>query len=150
MMAQLHGSASTWTEVCTTPLNHITASKLWWQPYLIPYSDLKPLIATYIKSKCNMSGMETLTNCVKLNHLWENHHRCMQEVSGTKWSLAWMAILDLHMFSYSRGNHLPECIECQSIITLKHILLACVDIWDLHEQFYLPQVPGNMHDLFLK
>ena len=40
-----------------------------------------------------------------------------------------------------------ECIKCQSPLTLKHILLNCVDFFALRQQFYSA---GNMHDLFSK
>ena len=43
------------------------------------------------------------------------------------------------------GDPPPEFIGCQSPLTLKRILLNCVDFLVLRQQFYSA---GNMHDLF--
>ena len=72
----------------------------------------------------------------------------LPQVSRTRWSLATavLATLGLHLLSFSGGT-LPECIGCQSLLTLIHILLDCVDFLNPRQQFY---AAGNMHDLFSK
>ena len=39
----------------------------------------------------------------------------------------------------------PECIPCNCLLTIKHLLIECVDINDVHQRFY--QVP-SLQDLF--
>ena len=52
-----------------------------------PQSDVKPLIATHNKSKWQNDWDERINKLSKMSILW-GHHRFMQEVSGTKFSLA--------------------------------------------------------------
>ena len=46
-----------------------------------------------------------------------------------------------------KGEPAPECIRCQSSLTIKHILLNCVDFMVLRQQFY---TANSMHEFFTK
>ena len=51
-----------------------------------------------------------------------------------------------HAF-FLKGEPVPKCIGCQSPLTIKHILLNCVDFMALRQQFY---TANSMHELFTK
>ena len=84
-----------------------------------------------------------------MNHLLGKHHRFMQEVGGTRWSLAAALLVThgFHVLSCSRGPSHLNVLSGQPPLTLKHILFNCADFLALHQQFYSA---GNMHDLFSK
>ena len=85
---------------------------------------------------------------MKLNGLWENHQshvggqRDQMVLSRCYIGHSWQT----HIFLLT-GDPPPECIGCQSPLTLKHTLLNCVDFMALRQQFY---TANNMHDLFTK
>ena len=35
-----------------------------------------------------------------------------------------------------QGEEFPECIPCQCPLTIKHVLLECVDLEEIRERFY--------------
>ena len=35
-----------------------------------------------------------------------------------------------------QGEEFPECIPCQCPLTIKHILLECIDLKEIRERFY--------------
>ena len=44
-----------------------------------------------------------------------------------------------------KGEPPPECIPCNCLLTIKHLLIECVDFNDVRQRFY--QVP-SLPDLF--
>ena len=44
-----------------------------------------------------------------------------------------------------KGEPPPECIPCNCLLTIKHLLIECVDFNDVRQRFY--QVP-SLQDLF--
>ena len=44
-----------------------------------------------------------------------------------------------------KGEPPPECIPCNCLLTIKHLLIECVDFSDVRQRFY--QVP-SLQDLF--
>ena len=46
-----------------------------------------------------------------------------------------------------KGEPVPECIGCQSPLTIKHFLLNCVYFMTMHQQFYSA---NSMHEHFTK
>ena len=45
-----------------------------------------------------------------------------------------------------KGKPPHECIRCQSPLTIKHILLNCVDLMALHQKLY---TANSVHGLFI-
>ena len=68
-----------------------------------------------------------------------NLHIFMWGVGGTKWSLAAavLATHGLHMLSCSRGTLPLDVFDCQSPLTMKHILLNCANCMALCQHFYI-------------
>ena len=101
---------------------------------LIPCSDLKPLIATHIKNKCQ--------------HEWDENINNLHEIEPSQPPQIHAGGRPLLYWPLTAYICFPAvCIGCQSPLTLKHILLDCFDFLAHHQQFYSA---GNMHDLFPK
>ena len=104
------------------------------QPCLIPPSDFKPIIRKHITAMWQATWDES-----PLNKL----HEIAPIVNEPR----------THHLSHSRLTHEfllkgeppPECIPCNCPLTIKHLLIECVDFNDVHQRFY--QVP-SLQDLF--
>ena len=67
-----------------------------------------------------------------------------------KWSLTglffkWERFNDIPHEFLLKGEPPPECIPCNCLLTIKHLLIECVDFNDVRQRFY--QVP-SLQDLF--
>ena len=116
---------------------------------LIPHSDLKLLIAIHIKAKWQLEWNESIN---KLHDIHPSVGKPPQNYTGSRWD---EVVLCHCRIGHSWLTHAlllkvepsPECIGCQSPLTIKHIWLNCVDFMALRQQFY---TPNNMHELFTK
>ena len=141
------------------------------QPCLIPPSDFKPIIrkhitamwqATWDESPLNkLHEIAPIINEPRTHHLSTRrdqsvfnrcrigHSRlthefllkgapCLSCRHGVKPPLT-------HSLILLKGEPPPECIPCNCPLTIKHLLIECVDFNDVHQRFY--QVP-YLQDLF--
>ena len=93
------------------------------EPCLIPHSDLKPLIATHIKSKWQHEWNETINKLQEIEpsvgkppQTHAESRRDQVVLSRCRIGHSWLT----HVFLL-KGEPPPECIGCQSPLTLKHI-----------------------------
>ena len=119
------------------------------EPCLIPHSDLKPLIATHIKAKWQLEWDESINklhgikpSVGKPPQIYTGNRRDQVVLSRCRIGHSWLT----HAFLL-KGEPAPECIRCQSPLTIEHILLNCVDFMALRQQFY---TANSMHELFTK
>ena len=83
--------------------------------------------------------------------LWrgENLHNVVQNLSTRRDQ----SVFNRYRIGHSRLTHEfllkgeppPECIPCNCLLTIKHLLIECVDFNDVRQRFY--QVP-SLQDLF--
>jgi len=116
--------------------------------FKIPYSDLRPLINSFILNKWQESWDNEINN--KL--------RSVKPVIG-EWYPAYQpirkdeVILSRLRIGHARNTHSyllkrepqPECIPCQEPFTVKHFLLDCIDLQLSRENYFRVT---SMKDLF--
>ncbi|GFO27747.1 ATP-binding cassette sub-family a member 3 [Plakobranchus ocellatus] len=108
---------------------------------LICYSDLKPKINTYIKSVWQRDWDAEGAN--KLHevppNLGEDLHR-RGEGAGRKWETAMCRLRVGHTWltqSYRLKNEeQPFCYACDSLYTVRHILIECLDFQDSRRKYF--------------
>ena len=118
------------------------------QPCLIPPSDFKPVIRKHITAMWQATWDESPLN--KLHEIAPIvNEPCTHHLSTRR---------DQSVFNRCRIGHSPlthefllkgepppECIPCNCPLTIKHLLIECVDFNDVRQRFY--QVP-SLHDHF--
>ena len=115
----------------------------------IPNSDLKPLIATYTKAKWQHKWDENINKLHEIKpsvgkppQIYTGNRRDQVVLSRCRIGHSWLT----HAFLL-KGEPAPECIRCQSPLTIKHILLNCVDFMALRQQFC---TANSTHEVFTK
>ena len=114
----------------------------------LPYTDLKPLINEYILSKWQTSWNNTLHN--KLFSikplLGESKFACRsvrrEEVILARCRIGHTRIT--HSYLLNREEQ-PECVFCVEPLTVKHLLLDCVDLALVRQQYF---TANSMSQLF--
>ena len=99
--------------------------------FKIPYTDLKPKINKYIHEKWQTSWDEEMDNKLysihpDLNNRWT---KCYRKDRREEVVLARIRIGHTY-FTHGyllKGEDRPECIPCAEPLTVKHILMDCVD-----------------------
>ena len=105
----------------------------------LPFSDLKPRICKYV----NSLFQDKWSNCCanKLHEINDSFHPKLQLYSENRKE---DIILTRLRIGHSRLTHkhyllnedFPECIPCDCRLTIKHILIECIDTADIREQFF--------------
>ena len=114
----------------------------------IPYTDTKPMIAEYIKRKLQRLWNEQEHN--KLHEIFPNISKTMSFPKKTRKE---QTVLTRCCIGHSRLTHMyllrnepyPECVACQCPMTIKHLLLECVDYAHIRTKYYHNQ---TIHELF--
>ena len=120
--------------------DHISSTK-------VPYTDSKPAIKSYIKQRWQ-SHWDTLQHnklhsiSPTLGYLPLVTHTRREAVVLRRCRIGHSHIT--HSFLL-KGEDPPQCIPCQSPLTIKHILLECADFQLIRDDFYSS---CSMHDLF--
>ena len=130
-------------------------------PMSIPYSDTKHAVSTYIKSLRQEQWNNETHN--KLHHFQPligitplSGVYCRQDETVLR-----RCRIGHTFYTHSyilKGEDRPRCVGCDEDITVKHILLDCVDFSDQRLRFYsssnlkhlFTQVPGHHILSFLK
>ena len=68
-------------------------------------------------------------------------------IAKMSWVLMTVVMVEHHVKESlgMKGEPPPECIPCNCLLTIKHLLIECVDFNDVRQRFY--QVP-SLQDLF--
>ena len=129
-------------------------------PCLIPPSDFKPIIHKHItgmwKSTWDESPLKKLNEITPIvgepctHHLSTRHSLTHSLTLSTRRD---QSVFNRCRIGHSRLTHKfllkgeppPECIPCTCPLTIKHLLIECVDFNDVRQRFY--QVP-SLQDLF--
>ena len=118
------------------------------QPCLIPPSDFKPIIHKHITAIWQSTWDESPLN--KLHEITPIvSEPCTHHLSTRRDQ----SVFNRCRIGHSRLTHEfllkgeppPECIPCNCPLTIKHLLIECVDFNDVRQRFY--QVP-SLQDLF--
>ena len=135
------------------------------QPCLILPSDFKPSIRKHItaiwQSTWDESPLNKLHEITPIVDTALNHHsltHSLTPIVNEPRTHHLSTRRDQSVFNRSRIGHSrlmqefllkgeppPECIPCNCPLTIKHLLIECVDFNDVHQRFY--QVP-SLQDLF--
>jgi kelch-like protein 2/3 len=115
----------------------------------IPYTDLKPFIVNYILKRWEDSWDQQIHN-----KLQEIHYSLVgktpcsygqnpkEQVDLTRCRIGHSRLTHSYLLN---NEERPECIPCNSIYSLNHVLLDCVDVADIRQTFY---TVNNLYDLF--
>ena len=118
------------------------------QPCLIPPSDFKPIIRKHITAMWQATWDESPLNKLHeiapiVNEPRTHHLSTRRDQSVFNRCRIGHSCLT-HEFLL-KGEPPPECIPCNCLLTIKHLLIECVDFNDVRQRFY--QVP-SLQDLF--
>jgi ribonuclease HI len=114
----------------------------------IPYTDFRPSIHNYIISKWQASWNNTLFN--KLFMVKPCIGECPSSYRSVRREEVILARCRIghtrltHSYLLQREEQ-PECVFCLEPLTVKHLLLDCVDLADVRQRFFSA---GSMHELF--
>ena len=105
----------------------------------IPFSDLKPRIREYVNSLFQHKWDNCCSN--KLHEINETFSQTLKVYSNKRRE---DVILTRLRIGHSRVTHKhyllnedsPECIPCDCPLTVKHILIECVDTADIRRQYF--------------
>ena len=120
-------------EIAKEPINH----KIY--DIKTPYSDYRPRISNYVNSLfqakwdvCDNNKLheinETFLSSLKL---YSNNRK--EDVILTRLRIGHTRLTHKH---YLTGDYRPECIPCDCSLTIKHILIECVDTAEIREQYF--------------
>ena len=118
------------------------------QPCLIPPSDFKPVIRKLITAMWQATWDESPLN--KLHEIApivnepRTHHLSTRRDQSV-FNRCRIGHSHLTNEFLLKGEPPPECIPCNCLLTIKHLLIECVDFNDVRQCFY--QVP-SLQDLF--
>ena len=118
------------------------------QPCLIPPLDFKPIIRKHITAMWQATWDESPLN--KLHEIAPIFNEPRTHHLSTRRD---QSVFNRCRIGHSRLTHEfllkgeppPECIPCNCLLTIKHLLIECVDFNDVRQRFY--QVP-SLQDLF--
>ena len=105
----------------------------------IPFSDFKPCITKYVNSLLQA----TWNNC-SANKLHEINDTFLpsvkiysdirrEDVILTRLRIGHSRLTHKH---YLLGEDFPECIPCDCRLTIKHVLIECIDTADIRKQYF--------------
>ena len=116
------------------------------QPCLIPPSDFNPIIHKHITAIWQNTWEEHhWTNFTKSHPSWTSHALIIWAPAGINLFLTGLESDILVWRVFSKGEPPPECMPCKFPLTIKHLLIECVDFNDVRQSFY--RVP-SLQDLF--
>ena len=118
------------------------------QPCLIPPSDFKPIIRKHItamwQNTWDESPLNKLHEIAPIVNQPRTHHLSTRRDQSV-FNRCRIGHSRLTHEFLLKGEPPPECIPCNCLLTIKHLLIECVDFTDVRQRFY--QVP-SLQDLF--
>ena len=110
-------------------------------PFKVPCSDFKPLINSFIHDVWQKSWSDALNQENKLFAIKPNTSEWLPGLRSNRREEIVLARLRLghtHMtHSYRlKGEQPPECIPCNSILSVKHLLIECTDLAPYRDKYF--------------
>ncbi len=104
----------------------------------IPYSDLKININKYIQNKWQVlwdSFPDNKLHSIQQNvvHSIETLEKRRDDIVITRARIGHTYLTHGYLL---RGERIPECIPCNNIVTVKHILLECIDYAHIRQRYF--------------
>ena len=104
----------------------------------VPFSEFKPHIYKYVNSLFQTKWSNCDTN--KLHEIKDTFHPTLQMYSNDRKEDVILTRLRIGHTRLSHKHYLvnedqPECIPCDCPLTVKHILIECIDTADIRKQF---------------
>ena len=105
----------------------------------IPFSDFKPCISRYVNKLFQKKWDNCSTN--KLHEINDTFHPSVkiysnsrkEDVTLTRLRIGHSRLTHKH---YLLNEDMQECIPCDRPLTVKHILVECVDTAEIREQYF--------------
>ena len=112
-------------------LEHISSTK-------VPYSDSKPAIRSYTNRRWHSRWDQQEHNKLKviqpsLGYWPVSEHSRRDAVTLRRCRIGHTHLTHSYLL---KGEEPPQCVPCQCPLTVKHILLECVDTELIRERFY--------------
>ena len=105
---------------------------------MVPYTDLKPYINRYIYNEWQNHWNELTNN--KLHVIQTTVGKIPSYINHRKTDTVIRRLRIGHTYlthSYLlKGEPMPECIPCAATLTVKHILIDCIDFSEIRNEFY--------------
>ena len=110
-------------------------------PFEVPYSDFKPLINSFIHDVWQRSWNDPLNQDNKLFAIKPNISEWLPSLRSNHREeivLARLRIGHTHMtHSYLlKGEDPPDCIPCNTILSVKHLLIECTDLAPYRDKYF--------------
>ena len=110
----------------------------------IPYADFKHYINEFVKSKWQSQWDEAIDN--KLHSIqprlgkWPGASRQIrrEETVLTRVRIGHSRLTHSYLM---KGEDQPECVPCQCLLTMKHIMIDCIDFHNTRIQYF------NVHSM---
>ena len=104
----------------------------------IPFTDFKPVVNKYVMSKWQMSWDGTIFNKLhqikpKVGSVSPCRQSRREDVVLTRWRIGHTFLTNSYLL---KRECQPECVPCQEPLTVKHILVDCLDINDIRKKYY--------------
>ena len=104
-----------------------------------PYSDLKPRICQYVNSvfqdkwnNCNANKLHEINDTFSPTlQIYSDNRK--DDVKLTRLRIGHSRLTHKH---YLLNEDSPECIPCNCPLTVKHILIECIDTADIRRQYF--------------
>ena len=110
-------------------------------PFKVPFSDFKPLINSFIQDVWQRSWTDPSNQENKLFVIKPNISEWLPGFRSNRREeiiLARLRIGHTHMtHSYLlKGEELPECIPCNTTLSVKHLLIECTDLAPYRDKYF--------------
>jgi kelch-like protein 2/3 len=105
----------------------------------IPYTDIKPFIVKYILKRWQDSWDQQIHNKLHEMHSLVGKTPCSygqnrrEQVVLTRCRIGHSRLTHSYLLNNEERS---ECIPCNSNLSLKHVLIDCVDVADVQQTFY--------------
>ena len=104
----------------------------------LPYTDFKPYIKSYITKLCQCRWNEQQNNklfqiqpCI--NYLSMSQYARHEAVVLRRCRIGHTFLTHAHLL---KAEEAPQCIPCNTPLTVKHILTECIDFTPVRDRFY--------------
>ena len=113
----------------------------------IPYTDIKPFIVKYILKRWQDSWDQQIHNKLHEMHSLVGKTPCSygqnrrEQVVLTRCRIGHSRLTHSYLLNNEERS---ECIPCNSNLSLKHVLIDCVDVADVQQTFYNANSLSNL------
>ena len=105
------------------------------------FSDLKPITTKYVYQICQKEWDETVLVSNKFHETLPKHPDKLLSFCNTRKENTVLNRLHIghsyltHSFIL-RKEEAPVCVACNTVITIKHILIECADLLEIRKKYF--------------